>query len=80
MAEAQELLCQQEALEEQEQLAAEAEAEQRRVQRMELIQQIADLEREQDRCTNRLRRSCNQTLSKFNFWKDEGSLYSSHGS
>ena len=46
MAEAQELLCQQEALEEQERLAAEPEAEQRRVQRMELIQQIADLERE----------------------------------
>ena len=71
MAEAQELLCQQKALEEQERRAAEAEAEQRRVQRIELIQQIADLEREQDKCTNRLRINCNQTLSKFNFGRME---------
>ena len=71
MAEAQELLRQQEALEEQEWLAAEAEAEQRRVQRMELIQQKADFERERDKCTNRLRRNCNQTLSQLNFGRME---------
>ena len=45
--------------------------EQIRVQRMEVIQEIADLERERDRTTNRLRRSCNQTLTKFNFGRME---------
>ena len=34
---------------------------------MELITQIADLEREQDKYTNRLRRLNHQTLSRFNF-------------
>ena len=46
---------------------AAAEAEQRRLQQMELITQIADLERERDKFTNRLRRLNRQTLSRFNF-------------
>ena len=48
-----------------------AQREQIRVQRMEVIQEIADLERERDRTTNRLRRICNQTLTKFNFGRME---------
>ena len=48
-----------------------AQREQIRIQRMEVIQEIADLERERDRTTNRLRRSCNQTLTKFNFGRME---------
>ena len=40
------MLCQNEALEEQRRLAEAAEAEKIRVQQMELILQIADLERE----------------------------------
>ena len=69
MAEAEERMLNQEAaLEEQRRLAEEAaEAEQRRLQRMELILQIADLERDQDRSTNRLRRMSRQTLSRCNF-------------
>ena len=46
---------------------ATAEAEQRRLQQMELITQIADLERERDKFTNRLRRLNHQTLTRFNF-------------
>ena len=38
---------------------------------MEVIQEIFDLERERDRTTNRLRRSCNQTLPKVNFGRME---------
>ena len=52
-------------------LEENAQREQTRIQRMEIIQEIADLERERDRTTNRLRRSCNQTLSKFNFGRME---------
>ena len=48
-----------------------AQREQIRLQRMEVIQEITDLERERDRTTNRLRRSCNQTLTKFNFGRME---------
>ena len=44
-------------------LEENAQREQTRIQRMEIIQEITDLERERDRTTNRLRRSCNQTLS-----------------
>ena len=55
-----------EALEEQRRAEQAAEAEGRRVQQMELILQIADLERDQDRSTNRLRRMSHQTLSTFN--------------
>ena len=46
-------------------LDRDAQREQRRLHRMEVIQQTADLERERDRTTNRLRRSCNQTHTKF---------------
>ena len=52
-------------------LEENAQRELTRIQRMEIIQEIADLERERDRTTNRLRRSCNQTLSKFNFGRME---------
>ena len=47
--------------------AAAAEAEAIRMQHMDLITQIADLERERDRFTNRLRRLNRQTLTRFNF-------------
>ena len=47
-------------------LDRDAQREQRRLHRMEVIQEIADLERERDKITNRLRRSCNQTLTKLN--------------
>ena len=52
-------------------LDRDAQREQRRLHRMEVIQQTADLERERDRTTNRLRRSCNQTLTKLNFGRME---------
>ena len=52
-------------------LDEDAQREQIRMHRMEVIQEIADLERERDRTTNRLRRSCNQTLTKFNFGRME---------
>ena len=62
------MINQENALEEQRRNAEEAaEAEQRRLQHMELIVQIADLERERDKYTNRLRRMNCQTLSRFNF-------------
>ena len=71
MAEAdEEMLCQQEVLQEQERLQ---EAEERRVCRMEMICQIADLERDRDWTTNRLRRFCNQPISRFNFTRMENS-------
>ena len=67
----QERINQENALEEQrritEETAAAAEAEAIRVQQMELITQIADLERERDKFTNRLRRLNCQTLTRFNF-------------
>ena len=50
-----------------EETAAAAEAEAIRLQRMDLITQVADLERERDRFTNRLRRLNRQTLTRFNF-------------
>ena len=69
MAEAEERMFNEEAaLEEQRRLAEEAaEVEQRRIQRMELILEIADLERERDKSTNRLWRMSNQTLSRWSF-------------
>ena len=48
-----------------------AQREKIRVQRMEVIQEIADLERKRDRTTNRLRRICNQALTKFSFGRME---------
>ena len=60
------------ALQEQQRNAEEtvaSEADQRRLQRMELITQIADLKRERDKFTNRLRRLNCQTLSRFKSWR-----------
>ena len=48
-----------------------AQREQIRVQRMEVIQEIADLERKRDRATKTLRRISNQSLTKFNFGRME---------
>ena len=72
MAEAEErMLNPEEALEEQRRAELAAEAKERRVQPMELILQIADLEHDSDRITNKLRRMCNQSLSRFNFSRME---------
>ena len=60
-----------EVLEEQRRAELAAEYKGRRLQCMEVIVQIADLERERDRLTNRLRRMCNQSLSRFNFGRME---------
>ena len=45
----------------------EAQREQTRIQRVEIIQEIADLERDRDKNTNKLRRASRQTLTRFNF-------------
>ena len=45
---------------------AEAQREQARIYRVEVIQEIADLERERDKTTNKLRRASRQTLTRFN--------------
>ena len=68
----QERINQENALEEQRRNAEETDAaateiEAIRLQRMELITPIADLERERDKFTNRLRRLNCQTLTRFNF-------------
>ena len=39
-----------------------------RIQRVEIIQEIADIERERDKTTNKLKRASPQTLTRFNFW------------
>ena len=44
-----------------------AQEEQRRNQRVEIIREITDLERERDKTTNKLRRASRQTLTRFNF-------------
>ena len=44
-----------------------AQEEQRRNLRVETIREIADLERERDKTTNKLRRASCQTLIRFNF-------------
>ena len=41
------------------------------LKRMEVVQEIVNLEGERDRTTNRLRRSCNQALTNFNFGRME---------
>ncbi len=46
---------------------AEAQREQTRIYRVEIIQEIADLERERDKNTNKLKRASRQTLTRFNF-------------
>ena len=48
-------------------LEENAQREQRRIQRVEIIQEIANLERERDKSTNKLRRASCQTLTRFNF-------------
>ena len=48
-------------------LNEEAQMEQRRIQRIKIIQEIADLERERDKGTNKLKRISHQTLTRFNF-------------
>ena len=58
----------QEAMDQQRRLLEEdAQREQRRIQRVKIIQEIADLERERDKSTNKLRRASRQTLTRFNF-------------
>ena len=46
---------------------ADAQRERTRIQQVEIIQEIADLERERDKNTNKLRRASRQTLTRFNF-------------
>ena len=41
--------------------------EQRREERIKIIQELVDFERERDKETNKLRRMSCQTLSRFNF-------------
>ena len=48
-------------------LEENAQGEQRRIQRVEIIQEIADIERERDKTTNKLKRASHQTLTRFNF-------------
>ena len=55
------------AQEEQRRVFEDTQRECRRIQQMEIIQEIADLERERDRSTNKLRRISRQALSRFNF-------------
>ena len=52
-------------------LDRDAQREQRRLYRMEVIQEIAEFERERDRNTNRIRGICTQSLTKFNFGRIE---------
>ena len=74
MAEAEQRIQNEAAQEEQRRLAEEAAlAEQRRLQRMELILEISDLEREQDKSTNKLRRSSRQT--QLQLWCPGESIY-----
>ena len=68
MTEAAQMLNEEAAQKEQRRLFKEdAQREQRRIQRVEIIQEIADLERERDRTTNKPRRASRQTLTRFNF-------------
>ena len=48
-------------------LDQEAQVEQRREERMEIIMELADLKQERDKETNKLRRMSHQTLSRLNF-------------
>ena len=68
MAEEAEILNEEAAHEDQRRIfKEEAQRDRRRIQRVEIIQEIADLERERDRNTNKLRRASHQTLTRFNF-------------
>ena len=55
------------AQEEQRRFIEDAQRERRKIQRKEIIQEIADLERERDKSTNKLRRISCQALTRFNF-------------
>ena len=48
-------------------LEENAQREWRRIQRVEIIQEITDIERERDKTTNKLKRASCQTLTRFNF-------------
>ena len=48
-------------------LEEDAQREQRRIQRVEIIQEIPDLERERDKSTSQLKKASCQTLTRFNF-------------
>ena len=68
MTEPAQLLNEEAAQEEQRRLLEEdAQRERRRIQQVEIIQEIADLERERDKITNKLRRGSHQTLTRSNF-------------
>ena len=68
MTEPVQMLNEEAAQEEQRRLLQEdAQRHQRMIQRVEIIQEIADLERERDKTTNKLRRASCQTLTRFNF-------------
>ena len=68
MAEEAEILNEEAAQEDQRRIfEEEAQRERRRIKQVEVIQEIADLERERDRNTNKLRRASCQTLTRFNF-------------
>ena len=75
MTEAAQILNEEAAKEEQRRLLEEdAQRERRRIQQVEIIQEIADLERERDKNTNKLRRASCQTLTRFNFGSSRRSL------
>ena len=68
MTEPAQMLNEEAAQEEQRRLLEEdAQRERRRIQWVEIIQEITDLERERDKNTNKLRRASHQTLTRFNF-------------
>ena len=48
-------------------LKEDAQRERRRIQWVEIIQKVTDLERKRDKSTNKLRRASRQTLTRFNF-------------
>ena len=48
-------------------LEENAQREWTRLQRVEIIQEIADIERERDKTTNKLKKASCQTLTRFNF-------------
>ena len=48
-------------------LEENAQRERTRIQRVEIIQEIADIERERDKTTNKLKRASCQTLTRLNF-------------
>ena len=66
----QEVMDQQRMLNQEEQrriLEENAQREQKIFQRVEIIKKIADIERERDKTTNKLKRASHKTLTRFNF-------------